>query len=156
MDAHPWTYAVMAKELMREGKIVTDAPPGQGTIPDPRRYVYAEACGEAGNNALAASVNVDGTWVSSDRGLAEYRITRNGCFRAAIPLPGASRARDVQAVRVHAFSRKDKPAHTPSRFTRLNLLFSLDEQFAPEPGILRWQGSATLTPDGQPLEIPVR
>lgn len=63
MDAHPWTYEVMAKELMREGKIVADAPAGQGTIPDPRRFVYLEACAEAGNNALGASVNVNGTWV---------------------------------------------------------------------------------------------
>ena len=39
MDANAWTYEVMTKELMREGKIVADAPTGQGTIPDPRRYV---------------------------------------------------------------------------------------------------------------------
>ena len=55
MDANPWIYEVMAKELMREGKIVADAPAGQGTIPDPRRFVFLEGCGEAGNNALAVS-----------------------------------------------------------------------------------------------------
>ncbi|MGH9382673.1 MAG: hypothetical protein ACRD2N_00020 [Vicinamibacterales bacterium] len=156
MDAHWWTYDVMAKELMREGKIVPDAPPGQGAIPDPRRYVYLEGCGEAGNNALAASVNVNGAWIPSDRGVTEYRITRNGCFRAAIPLPGDSTARDVKGVRLHAFARKDKLANTPSRFSRLNTLFSLDEHFAPGPSIVRWEGAATLTPGGRPFEIPVR
>ena len=53
MDANPWTYEVMSKELMREGKIVPDSLPGTGAIPDPRRYAYLEGCGVAGDNALA-------------------------------------------------------------------------------------------------------
>src|SRR5688572_13732762 len=156
MDANDWTYEVMTKELVREGKIVADAPTGQGTIPDPRRYVFVEGCGEAGNNAIAVSVNVDNKWLSSDRGVTEYRIVRDGCFRAAIPLPGTASARDVTAVRVQAFPRKDKPANTPSRFTRLNTMFSLNERFAPGPRIIRWEGEAVLEPGGPPYEIPVR
>ena len=155
MDANPWTYEVMAKELVREGKIAADAPPGQGTIPDPRRYVILEGCGEAGHNALAMSVKVDDRWWPSDRGVTEYRIARDGCFRAAIPLPGAASARDVSAVRVQAFPRKDKPANTPSRFTRLNTVFSLNERFAPGPRLRRWEGTALLQPGGPPFEIPV-
>jgi hypothetical protein len=156
MDANAWTYEVMTKELMREGKIVADAPAGQGTIPDPRRFVFLEGCGEAGNNAIAVSVNVDNTWFSSDRGVTEYRIVRDGCFRAAIPLPGNASARDVSAVRVQAFARKDKPANTPSRFTRLNRVFALDERFEPGQDVLRWTGTALLRPGGPPFEMPVR
>src|SRR6185503_5505020 len=44
MDAQPWLYAVMTKELARERKIVADAPPGNKQIPDPRRFVYIDAC----------------------------------------------------------------------------------------------------------------
>jgi hypothetical protein len=156
MDANAWTYEVMTKELVREGKIVADAPTGQGTIPDVRRYVFVEGCGEAGNNAIAVSVNVDDKWLSSDRGVTEYRIVRDGCFRVAIPLPGTASARDVRAVRVQAFPRKDKPANTPSRFTRLNTVFSLNERFAPGPRMVRWEGEAVLQPGGPPYEIPVR
>jgi hypothetical protein len=156
MDANAWTYEVMTKELRREGKIVADAPTGQGTIPDPRRYVFLEGCGEAGNNAIAVSVNVDHKWFSSDRGVTEYRIVRDGCFRAAIPLPGNASARDVSAVRVQAFARKDKPTNTPSRFTRLNRVFALDERFAPGQDVLRWTGTVLLRPGGPPFEIPVR
>ena len=58
MDANPWLYAVMAQELRREGKIADNAPPGQDKIPDPRRFVYVEACGNVGNAALAFAVNV--------------------------------------------------------------------------------------------------
>ena len=155
MDANAWTYEVMTKELVREGKVVADAPTGQGAIPDPRRYVFLEGCGVAGNNALAVAVNVNDQWWSSDRGVAEYRIVRDGCFRAAIPLPGTADASDVRAVRVQAFPRKDKPTNTPSRFTRLNTVFSLNERFAPEPRIVRWDGEAALRPGGPPFEIPV-
>ena len=155
MDANPWTYEVMAKELAREGKIVADAPPGRGTIPDVRRFVYVEACGEAGTNAITTSVNVDGAWHSSDRGVAEYRIVRDGCFRAAIPVPGSATAREVSAIRFQAHARKDRATGT-SRITRLNRVFSLDERFAPGASVMQWEGSAALTPGGQPLDIPVR
>jgi hypothetical protein len=155
MDANLWTYELMSKELMREGKIVPDSPTGKGTISDPRRYAYLEGCGVAGGNALAFAVRVGDAWISSDRGLAEYRITRDGCVRVGIPLPGSTSARDIRAVRVQAFGRKDRPGAAPSRFTRLNTLFSLDERFVPGPSILRWEGSADLTPGGPPLEIPV-
>ena len=155
MDANPWTYEVMAKELAREGKIVAGAPTGQGTIPDLRRYVFLEGCGEAGHNAITVSVNVNDQWLSSDRGVAEYRIVRDGCFRAAIPLPGTADASDVRVVSVQAFPRKDKPTNTPSRFTRLNTVFSLNEKLAPGPPIVRWDGQAVLRPGGPPFEIPV-
>lgn len=156
MDANPWTYEVMTKELVREGKIVADAPAGQGTIPDPRRYVFLEGCGEAGNNALAVAVKVNDQWWSSDRGVTEYRIVRDGCFRAAIPLPGTASAGDVRAVRVRAFPRQDTPANTPSRVTRLNRVFALNERFEPGPDVLRWAGTAVLRPGGPPFEMPVR
>jgi hypothetical protein len=155
MDANSWTYEIMAKELSREGKIVADAPAGQGVIPDLRRFVFLEACGEADNNAIAASVKVNGAWHTSDRGVAEYRIVRDGCFRAAIPLPGSAGARDVQAVRFQAYPRQDRAAGT-SRITRLNRVFSLDERFVPGPSVLQWEGAASLTPGGPPLEIPVQ
>jgi hypothetical protein len=155
MDANPWTYEVMAKELLREGKIVADVPPGQGAIPDLRRFVFLEACGEAGTNAITASVNVDGTWHSSDRDVPEYRIVRDGCFRAAIPLPGEAGADDVSAIRFQAHARKDRAAGA-SRITRLNRVFSLDDRFMPMPSLMQWEGSASLTPGGKPLDIPVR
>ena len=156
MDDNPWTYEVMAKELRREGKIVADAPTGEGTIPDLGRYVFVEGCGEAGNNALTVSVSVDGQWLSSDRGVDEYRVARDGCFRAAVPLPGNRMARDVDAIRVHAFPRKDKPTDTASKITRINTLFSLNERMAPGPRLAQWQGEQVLMPGGPPFEHKVR
>ncbi len=154
MDAHPWLYRTMADEIEREGKIVADAPPGQGTIPDPRRFVFLEGCGELADKGLAFSVRVDSLWISSDRG-RDYRIARDGCFRAAVPLPASATIKDVRAVRVQVFARDGKTNSAPARLTRINTLFALDDRFVPGASILRWQGDARMRPGGPPFEIPI-
>jgi hypothetical protein len=160
MDAHPWLYAVMAQELAREGKIVADAPPGNKQIPDPRRFVYIEACGEVGNAALAFAINAGDRWISSDRGVPQYRITRDGCFRAATPLPEGVTAHEVRAIRAQAFARpaetgKEAVAPGPVRLMRINKVFMLDESYLPGQTLLRWLGPQTLTAGGAPFEVRI-
>ena len=154
MDAHPWLYKTMTDEIEREGKIVADAPPGQGTIPDPRRFVFIEGCGELADKGLAFSVRVGSLWISSDRGRA-YRIARDGCFRAAVPLPASATIKDVRGVRVQVFARDGKTNSAPARLSRINTLFALDDRFVPGASILRWQGDALLQPGGAPFEVPI-
>ena len=154
MDTNAWTYEIAAKELAREGKIADDPPAGKQLIPDPRRYAYLEGCGTLGNRALTFSVKVNDKWFAADRGVAEYRIARDGCFRGAVPLPAGSTVDDVTAVRVHAHARKDRPATTPVIFSRLNTLFGLDDRYQPMPGRVHWTGNAQIRP-GTPLEIPI-
>jgi hypothetical protein len=160
MDANPWMYAVMAQELRREGKISANAPPGQDKIPDPRRFVYVEACGIVGNAALAFSVGVRDNWLPSDRGIAKYRIERDGCFRAAIPVPDGIRARDLEVLRVHAYARPRAEGQppiqaNPVRLTHINKVFMLDNQFVPGPSILKLQATAAIEPGGAPFEIRI-
>ena len=155
MDANPWLYEVMTKELAREGKIVADSGPGSGTIPHPRHFAFLEGCGEVGNNALAFALRAGDRWFSSDRGMPEYRIVRDGCFRAAVPLPSNITSKDIGAVRVVAYERTGKPMTTPIRFRRLNTLFMLDDRFRPGRSLLKWDGDAALEAGGTPLEIHV-
>jgi hypothetical protein len=159
MDANPWLYDVMARELAREGKIVPDAPPGKDIIPDPRRFVYIESCGEVGTSALAFSVRAGDDWIPSDRGVREYRIVRDGCARAAVPMPARLTLSDVKAVRVHAYERaprKDAPAPkpTPVRLTRINSVFMLDDAYSPRPSVFQWEGSQRIAP-GDHAEFPL-
>ena len=153
MDAHPWLYEVMTSELAREGKIVAGAPPGRGTISDPRRFVFIEGCGELADKALAFAVRVGTRWISSDRGVAGHRIVRDGCFRAAIPLPATAAITDVRGLRARVFAREGKTNATAARLTRVNTVFALDERFVPGPPILRWQGAALLRPGGHAFEL---
>ena len=160
MDAQPWLYAVMAKELAREGKIVADAPPGNKQIDDPRRFVYVEACGEVGTAALAFAIGVGDAWIRSDRGMRQYRIVRDGCFRAAIPLPARTRAADIHGIRALAYDRppaEGKPPvpPTPVRLTSINKLFLLDEQFVPGPTLLTWRGTELIQAGAAPFEVKI-
>ena len=161
MDRHPWSYALASEEMKREGKIA-DQGPGHNSIPDPRRFVYIEACGDVGDAALAFAVQVRDTWIRSDRGIAQYRIVRDGCFRAAIPLPAAARASDLHALRAMAYTRApaegQPPVHprAPVILKRVNTAFMLDDRYQPGPPLLRWQGTATVDADGAPFDLPIR
>src|SRR3954451_19699244 len=166
MDANPWTYAVAAVEMQREGKIADDPPPGVNKIADPRRFVFVEACGTIGNAALAISIasrrssRGELTWTASDRGLPQYRIVRDGCFTIATPMSAGTHTADIQAVRVHAFARKPErdetpPPPDPVHFMRINKVFMLDQHFLPGPSILRWEGPASIRAGGDPLEVRI-
>ena len=166
MDANPWTYAIASVEMRREGKIADEPPPGINKIADPRRFVFVEACGTIGNAALAVSVATRRSsgdaliWTSSDRGLPQYRIVRDGCFTIATPLPAGTHSADIRAIRVHAFARaaardETPPAPDPVQFTRINKVFMLDQQFLPEPSILRWEGPASIRAGGDALEVDI-
>lgn len=53
MRAHPWTWAVMAKEVLREGKVAaTGAARGAHQIGDPRRYLYVGPVSDAVRGAI--------------------------------------------------------------------------------------------------------
>ncbi len=159
MDANPWTYAVSSVEMQREGKIADEAP-GHNSIPDPRRFIYIEACGEVGNAALAFAVDVRHQWLPSDRGMRQYRIVRDGCFRGAIPLPVGVRAGDVHALRVMAFDRPPadgQPPHSsdPVHLTRINTMFMLNARYEPGPSLRQWQGAVTIAAGGPPFDLAI-
>ena len=162
MDANPWLYAVMAQELRREGKIAADAPPGKDKIPDPRRFVYVEGCGDVGNAALAFAVHVGGSRGSRRiAACAEYRIARDGCFRAAMPLPAGVRAAGrSRGARARARSaaggrqaagcadRVASHAHQQGLHARRALR-------ARRRRCCRWQGAALIRAGGAPFEVAV-
>jgi hypothetical protein len=47
-------------------------------------------------------------------------------------------------------------APTPVQLTRVNKVFMLDARYLPGPSLLQWQGSATVTAGGPPLDLPIR
>jgi hypothetical protein len=157
MDRHPWSYALAAQEMQREGKIVDDAPPGSGRIPDERRFVFVEACTDLPSGAAVAfSVRATDAgaprWFDSDRGLPEFRIVRDGCFRGAVPLPRTAGQPD--AIRFRAFGRPPQkgesalPVPTVVHVTRVNKMFMLGEDYLPRESRYSWSGSLELTVNG--------
>ena len=174
MDAHPWTYAVSAREVRREGRVSEWARPGSKKVPDPRRFLTLEACAITEDATVAFSAAVrqaDGStrWHASDAGIPSFRIGRratefpNGCFRGAVALPAGTHAEDVVALRLRAYTqppRKDGPPLAKGtgrvRLKRVNTLFLLGSDDRPGPSLFSWQGDAALAPEGPPFDLKIR
>jgi len=165
MDTHPWIHELASKEMVREKKLNDDAVAGSGAIPDPRRFVFVEACTELQNAAVAFAVHArdasgEVRWFDSDRGLPQFRIVRSGCFRGAVPLPRGTAEPD--AVRFKAFTlppKKDAPpASGPVSvvLTRVNRVFMLDPSYLPGASIFEWNGTAPLAIDGPAVEMTIQ
>ncbi len=167
MDAHPWTHHVSAVEVRREGLVRDEARPGSKRIPDPRRFVFLEACGMLSDARLAFDValrRADGAlqWYASDAGRPDFRIARSGCFRAGVALPRDAAASDVQAVRLRAHTRLPRRGEKPlpkgsgaARIEHINLLYGLGADDRPGPSLFSWTAGSALVPDGPPLELPL-
>ena len=165
MDAHPWTHVIASKEMVREKKLKEDAAAGSGAIPDPRRFVFVEACTELQNAAVAFSVQARDSagelrWFDSDRALPQFRIVRTGCFRGAVPLPRG--AGQPEGLRFKAFTvppKKDAPAPTttPSvTLIRVNRVFTLAEDYVPRASLFQWTGTQPLAIDREWYELKLK
>lgn len=164
MDAHPWTHVLASKEMVREKKLSETAAPGSGIIPDPRRFVFVEACTVLQNAAVAFAVRArdasgEMKWFESDRGLPQFRIVRTGCFRGAVPLPAGTGT--PEAVRVKAYTLPPRANAPPPAgpasvtLTRVNRVFTLDDGYVPRKSLFAWTGSSPLAIDGSPVEFTI-
>lgn len=172
MDAHPWLYRVSAEEAMREGRVETFPLPGGGKVPDPRRFVYVEACAQGENATIAFDAGFAGeggamTWAASDAGGPDFRVTvgsrrqgterPGGCFRAAVAAPAG--AGPLLALRWRAYPRppaKDEPPPAPdtvhARLTRVTRVFQLDDEYVPGPDLFTSSQALELAIGGTPTE----
>jgi len=168
MDAQPWTYAVSAAEVRREGLVLEGATPGSKRIPDPRRFAFLEACASVSDSRLAFDVGLQGAdgalrWYASDAGRPAFRVARSGCFRAGVALPREAAARDVQFLRLRAHTRPARRGEAAlpkgagaARIERVNLLYGIGPDDRPGSSLFRWNGGSELAPDGPPLELPLQ
>ncbi len=164
MDAQPWTYAVTAGEMIREGRVDAAAPAGSGFIAEARRYATVDACADVSGAALAFDVGVRRAnrteWYATDRGEPAFRIARGGCFRGAAPLPDGIAADDIVALRIRAYARERDPSGSPTGdehvvLRRVNSVFILGSTYQPAPSPLsEWSGELHLRLDASPVEVP--
>ena len=118
MDRAPWVYRRMADELQEEGKTAVYG--------DVREYLYVDAKLTLTDAAVAAVARGDdGTWRSSDRGLKDLAVDRNGWVRIAIPQ--SRRATDVGFV---CYPLKATPGKCRVDISRV---LSLDDGYKPGP-----------------------
>jgi hypothetical protein len=154
MDANPWTYAVMAKEMAREGKLESPASPDTPALSDARDYFYAEVDKSTsypvappfGSWAgVALAVQVGGRWFASDHGIPDWSIQRDDPAATTIELPPGTTAGDVTAVKAVAVP-VGGPLDYRIAVTRLRRGFFLRRDFTPGKPLLDWKGSVTVSP----------
>lgn len=101
LRAHPWTWRVMAQELLREGRVAVEgAARGERQVADPRRYVYLGPLSDAARAAIAAAGGLQLVLADGRRVLA--RVVdgfASGTFRqSALELPAGATADAVRGV----------------------------------------------------------
>jgi hypothetical protein len=140
MDRHPWTYQVMADEMIREGKITEERKPGQA-INDLRNYVYFDIRSNQTGAALSVAVKLKGdpVWRASEWGIANYRIDRSGNFRTTALLPKRARLEEIERVVARCDVKGDPKTQSdlsqvPSAscdLRSINKIFVLDDDYMP-------------------------
>lgn len=131
MDAHPWIYRVMAREIAAE------RPAG---VADPRDFVYVDARIDAVAGAAVAigARGADGTTWWSDRGRADLGVSRTGEVRIAVPAPAAER---LDGVSVRCDPRPVPAADSSAAGCGLLVrqAFRLTDDYRPAPALLTSQ-----------------
>jgi hypothetical protein len=153
MDRHPWTYRVMADEMIREEKITDERKPGR-SINDLRNYVYFDISSNQTGAALSVAVKLKGdpAWRASDWGIANYRIDRSGNFRTTALLPKRARLEEVERIVARCDVKGDprtqaELSQVPSASCDLrsvNKIFVLNDDYQP---------GAPLKLNFQPLKL---
>ena len=106
MDTNPWTYQVMAQEMVREGKIESPSNPATPAVGDQRTYLYIEVGKNTGRATrpsgltpgLSVGVQLKGspTVYRSDHAAPLWSINRDG---AVVDNRGTARRHDTRQHR---------------------------------------------------------
>jgi len=141
MDQHPWTYTIMAEEMIREGKITTERTLG-ARIGDLRNYLYVDAASNQQNGALisfAVKLKNDPRWYTSDFGINSYKIERSGFFRTTIRLPKGTTVNQIERLAARCDlngnprSQEEiaKATAAQCELNSVNKVFLMNENFQP-------------------------
>lgn len=165
MDQYPWTYTIMAQEMIREGKITNERTLGV-RIADLRSYLYVDAASTQQNGAVlsfAVKLRNDPTWYSSDLGIGYYKIDRSGYFRTTIRLPRGVTLDKIERLAARcdltgnprSKEEINKATAAQCELSTINKVFLLNEHFQPGPS-LPVHASKNKLPFGEAVDFPAR
>lgn len=152
MDQHPWTYQVMAAEMVREGRVEEPSDPATPAVGDQRTYLYVEVdrdtnpASQASQVGLALRVRLaDGRTFRSDHGVAGWTITRDVPAATTVELPAGVTPADVVAIDAVRVPPTIDAGATVT-VTSLGRAFLLDDSYLPQESFVSWAGAVTLSP----------
>jgi len=161
MDANPWTYQIMAKELKRENKVEKKPDPKTLDVSDPKNYVFigyrVELTEEdkvqyhkyyisnsIENVQFAVRFKDDTNWYLNDHAGAVKKINRDGWARTTIEVPDGQRQEEIRELKITLVPLRKNFQLT---LTDISTVFMLAENYLPQKSIFSWHGSLTLNQD---------
>lgn len=164
MDRQPWTYQIMAKEVIREGRIEPVSDPATPEVSDQRNYLYIEI----DKDTTYATPAQGGTWVgaavvmklrgsetlyTSHHGIPSWSVMRDIPAATTVELPPGTTEADVEWVAALAvpFDPNPRDAIAPPsdyriELTNVNRAFFLGKTYKPSRSFITWKGSVVLSP----------
>ena len=155
MDAHPWTYRVMAQEMLREGQVESPSDPGTPEMGNQRTYLFLEIRKRTegandGNSWVGVAIGVrlvgDPTLYRSDHLTADWAIQRDLPAATTVELPVGTTTADISRVLAIRTTSGKKDTGASVTVRAINLGFFLDASYLPRPSVLSWTGPVVLTP----------
>ena len=156
MDVNPWTYPIMAEEMLREDKI-EPAAPGTALTPevsDQRNYLYAVV------KKSTQPANFGPSWVGVALGVRltngdtvylshhfnpTWSIQRDDPAATTVELPAGTAAGDIVEVTAHRVVVGVDTGAT-LHVTAVQRGFMLGADYRPQPSFLSWTGDVVLDP----------
>ncbi|MGA8246011.1 MAG: hypothetical protein WB797_03835 [Nocardioides sp.] len=155
MDVHPWTYQVMAGEMLREHKIEKHPDPNTVEVGDQRTYLYLAVTHDTVPATAASGVGLrvevrltgDSTVYASDHDnpFGFGTINRNGPAATTVELPVGTKPSDIESISVSRVPVGSTDNGASLTVTRLGRAFFLSSKYLPRPSFARWHGSISLT-----------
>jgi hypothetical protein len=162
MDVHPWTYQVMAREMLREHKIESPSRPSTPDVGDQRSYLYVAVTHDTVPSAgapgvgLTVEVRLKGkhkTYTSDhDNVIGLGAINRNGPAATTVELPVGTGPSDVESISVRRVPVGTTDNGASLSVTDLDRAFFLSSGYLPRPSFADWHGSIALTA-GSPTAV---
>jgi hypothetical protein len=160
MDTHPWTYQVMAQEMLREHKIESPSRPSTPAVGNQRSYLYialdhtTTPPASAGRVGLAVDVRLKGrsTTYTSNHNIAFWTINRDGPAATTVELPVGTTRADVASISVRRVPIGTDNGATLT-VTAIERAFLLHRSYLPRPSFVHWHGSTVLTAGSPTAEL---
>jgi hypothetical protein len=155
MDTNAWTYPIMAKEMIREGKIEAPGPATAATpeVSDQRNYLFAVV------KKATLDVNSGSSWVGVALGARltggqtvylsnhvdpTWSVQRDDPAATTVELPAGTTVEDIAEISVHRVV-VGTDTGAPVDVTHVGRGFMLGQDYRPQAGLLDWTGDVELS-----------
>jgi hypothetical protein len=158
MDREPWTYRVMAHEMLREGRLESTPDPATPEVGDLRTYLFLELAkatgaptqgtGSVPGVSLGVRLKDDPSKLyRSDHQEPSWSVERDGPAATTVELPQGTTVDDIASIEAIRQPVGAGDNGAPSTVTAIKRGFFLDDSYLPQESGISWSGSATLTPE---------